>query len=256
MSINGYKLNCKITRDPHLPEKILTFKFARLPEKVDLRFKCGKIYDQGSLGSCTTNAIASAYIFDDKSANPSRLYLYYKERLADGDVKDDNGSTLTTGINQAKTGICTEDLWPYDPAKFAEKPPVECDEDAKKHKVIEAFQVEQTLESMKGALASGNPFVLGFLVFPSFEKAENGYIPMPGPSESPIGGHAIEVIGYLKDHWIIKNSWSEAWGDKGYGYVPFEYFTNTALTSDLWKITKVSVPEPSVAVWYNPFSWF
>jgi C1A family cysteine protease len=254
MSLNGYKLNCKITRNP---EKIVhNFKVVHLPRSVNLKDKCGPVYDQGSLGSCTANAICSAYIFDDIHANPSRLYLYHKERLADGNATDDAGSTLTQGVTQAKVGICEEKLWPYQPEKFPEKPPTECDDNAKLHHVVDAVQVLQTVESMKGCLASGFPFVLGFAVFPSFEKAVNGNIPMPEANEEPIGGHAIEVVGYTSTYWIIKNSWSDKWGDKGYGYIPMQYFLNTNWTSDLWKITKVTIPKSEGILSYlTSFIW-
>ena len=55
-----------------------------LPKMIDLRSKCPPIYDQGELGSCTANACACIYQFGDtqnKSFMPSRLFIYYNERI-------------------------------------------------------------------------------------------------------------------------------------------------------------------------------
>lgn len=32
-------------------------------------------------------------------------------------------------------------------------------------------------------------------------------------------GHAITIVGYTRNAWIIKNSWGEDWGDDGYFYL-------------------------------------
>jgi len=34
-------------------------------------------------------------------------------------------------------------------------------------------------------------------------------------SGSALGGHAVKIIGYGADHWIVNNSWNDTWGDKG-----------------------------------------
>src|SRR4051812_32264125 len=63
-----------------------------LPRLVDLREACPPVYDQGQLGSCTANAIGAAIEFNlmkQESADvfpPSRLFIYYNERLIEGTV--------------------------------------------------------------------------------------------------------------------------------------------------------------------------
>ena len=92
------------------PEAVLT----TLPTKVDLRRKMPPIYDQGQLGSCTANAIAAAFEFDQtnqggKDFMPSRLFIYYNERAIEGTVDSDSGAMIRDGIKSvAKVGVCDE----------------------------------------------------------------------------------------------------------------------------------------------------
>ena len=39
----------------------------------------------------------------------------------------------------------------------------------------------------------------------------------------PDTGHAIAIVGYTKDCFIIRNSWGTDWGDNGYAYASNEY---------------------------------
>src|SRR5260370_27978640 len=77
---------------------------AQLQPQVDLTTKCPPVYDQGQLGSCTGNAIAGAYQFDEiKQAasnpfTPSRLFIYYNERVMEGTVASDSGAQIRAGI--------------------------------------------------------------------------------------------------------------------------------------------------------------
>jgi len=34
------------------------------------------------------------------------------------------------------------------------------------------------------------------------------------------GRHAMLLVGYTGNYYIIKNSWGESWGEKGYCYIP------------------------------------
>jgi hypothetical protein len=37
------------------------------------------------------------------------------------------------------------------------------------------------------------------------------------------GGHAVALVGYTSDRFIVRNSWGTGWGDKGYGYASLNY---------------------------------
>src|SRR5947209_9795436 len=90
-----------------------------LPALTDLRAKCPPVYDQGQLGSCTANAIGGAIEFDQMKERlpqisiPSRLFIYYNERVIEGTVNTDAGAMLRDGIKTvAKQGACPEPMWP------------------------------------------------------------------------------------------------------------------------------------------------
>ena len=108
-----------------------------MPASVDLRKKCPPVYNQGALGSCTANAIAGAIEFDQMKQKlsvfvPSRLFIYYNERVIEHTVKSDSGAQIRDGIKTvASVGACPEPEWPYNIAKFANKPPQRAYNDAK-----------------------------------------------------------------------------------------------------------------------------
>src|SRR5438270_592149 len=74
-----------------------------LPPAMDLRAGCPAVYDQGQLGSCTANAIAGALEFDQLKQQlqdylPSRLFIYYNERVIEGTVDSDSGAMIRDGM--------------------------------------------------------------------------------------------------------------------------------------------------------------
>ena len=94
---------------------------------------------------------------------------------------------------------------------------------------------------MKTCLASGFPFVFGFTVYESFESdavAQTGCVPMPGPDESTLGGHAVMAVGYsdASQRFLVRNSWGPSWGIHGYFTIPYAYLSNSDLADDFWTI--------------------
>jgi C1A family cysteine protease len=219
----------------------------QLPPLVDLRALCPPVFDQGQLGSCTANAIAASFMFEEMKQKsmvfqPSRLFIYYNERVIEGTVRTDAGAMIRDGFKSIKKqGVCNEITWPYDIKKFKTKPVLKCYAEALKHQALQYQSVMQTLTDMKTCLAEGYPFVFGFSVYESFESAEvakTGIVPMPGRNEQQMGGHAVMAVGYddANRMFIVRNSWGATWGQDGYFKISYDYLTNPSLANDFWTI--------------------
>lgn len=221
---------------------------AVLPTIVDLRSNCSLIVDQGELGSCTANAIASGLreywekLSKKQITLLSRLWLYWQERYLEGTVNQDAGAYIRDGMKVLqKMGCALEADWPYDTTKFKQTPPEKATQDAQQYKIIEYHRVINLIQ-LKAALAEGYPVVIGIKVYESFESnqvSQNGIVSLPKRGEQFLGGHAVLAVGYKDDTnikgqgvVICRNSWGEGWGDKGYFYLPYSYFFN--YVSDMW----------------------
>lgn len=222
---------------------------APLPSKVDLRPTCPEVYDQLSLGSCTGQAIGGCLHFNQlrngvaKPWTPSRLFIYYNERLIEGTVREDAGAEIRNGIKSlVKWGVCPEAMWPYDIRRFRQKPGVRCYKKALDNRITSYQRLDnRNLHQLQSCLAEGHPFVFGFAVFESFEGdeiARTGKFQMPGENEKLLGGHAVMGVGYddEKQELIVRNSWGEKWGDGGYYYMPFSFVTDPNFCDDFWMI--------------------
>lgn len=88
-------------------------------------------------------------------------------------------------------------------------------------KTIEEYAMVGTIDNLKMALIMNGPCIGALPVY------NNGpYFWKQGPQM--FGGHAISIVGYNEDGFIIRNSWGENWGLKqGYtliSYDDFKYF--------------------------------
>ncbi|MFH0838667.1 MAG: C1 family peptidase [Candidatus Omnitrophota bacterium] len=218
----------------------------RVPVSVDLTSGCSAIEDQGSLGSCTAQSLAGNLEFLDRQIDSvytdvSRLFIYYNERVLMDTADYDSGASLRIGIKTLKNeGVCEETLWPYKIKKYDDKPPKECYIEAKEH-AIKSYHRIKGLKEMLTCLSEGFPFVFGFTVYESFEDkkvAQTGVVHMPKKGESVIGGHAVMAVGFSRKtkRFLVRNSWGEKWGRKGYFTMPFKYLET--LAADFWTIRK------------------
>lgn len=83
---------------------------------------------------------------------------------------------------------------------------------------ITAYRRCYTIDEVKSAVVANGPVFVGMLV--KDIDAEHFW-----KGDGNFGGHAVSIVGYTKDSFIIKNSWGVSWGDFGYTTMPFEDFS-------------------------------
>jgi hypothetical protein len=230
----------------------------KLPPEASVQSLFPPAYQQDALGSCvgqaTKGLMAAAYA-KQGLVDPvlSSLMIYYLAREIEGTIYEDVGCSPRDALKGAtKYGVCLESLWPYLVEKFAIRPTDECYIDALNHQIIAYYSIAPSLTLLKNCIAEGYPFSAGVRVYENFPM-ELGDIPMPQGQE--IGGHDIDVVAYsdFNREFIIRNSWGEGWGYKGYGSIPYDYLTDTSLSSDFWTIrtmeTAPLLPNESQGCW-------
>ena len=174
----------------------------------------------------------------------------------------DTGTYLrTTMKSMVLFGIPPEKYWPYDIQRFDQEPTPFCYSFGQSYKAIEYFRLDpfhltakNTLDQIRKFISKGFPSMFGFSVYQSITQAKinGGEIPYPSAHEAQEGGHAVVAVGYDDskkiqneiDHktttgaFKIRNSWGEDWGDKGYGWLPYDYVLKNGLATDWWTLLK------------------
>lgn len=231
----------------------------RRPAEVDLRRWCSPIEDQGSLGSCTANAGVALLEYYQRRAfgkhlDGSRLFLYKATRNLLGWTGDTGAYLRTTMKAMVLFGVPPEQHWPYVIADYEQEPPAFCYAFAQNYKTIRFYRHDppsasttQVLESVKRHLAAGLPSMFGFSVYSSMPGLgeRTGEIPFPKAGDALLGGHAVLAVGYEdarrvgrdRGALLIRNSWGRAWGDDGYGWLPYRY-VEAGLAVDFWSLVR------------------
>lgn len=213
-----------------------------LPKIVDLETLLPDVLDQGSLGSCTGHGIANAVFAAMKRNNinpvlPSRLFIYYEERVIQGTVNCDCGAYIRDGIKVVnKLGVPDEIYWKYDIRKFSTRPQPSAYENAKFSSKFIYQAVPATKDMFKRVLAKELPIVLGFRVFESFEKiTSTGKMPIPSTNEKVIGGHCVIAYRYDSQGVWCRNSYGKRFGKKGNFMIPWAFITSGNVM-DCWAL--------------------
>lgn len=256
--LKGWRPSPPDLRDARHALKAPMLATFRLPAVYDPRKTAPgtlpRVEDQAEIGSCVGHSVSSACemrlrtldtIDPTKrrfSGELSRLFTYYASRVwvEGGDPADDSGTFIRSAMKSARQyGVPLERFWPYDTSRYAEEPHKAAREDGLKRQVL-SYHALTSISDILYALAKGLPVVGGFTVPESISSAETmktGIVKLFEPGEGNVGGHAVLFVGFdrPKKRFIFQNSWSDGWGDKGYGYLPFLYFKQ-GLLADLWTL--------------------
>lgn len=235
-------------RDYSLPYRVRAMP--RAPS-ADLSAWLGPVKDQTTLGACTgfgaTGQMEFLYRkYKAGSGEPvfSPLSLYWNERDIEGDVDSDGGAQIRTACKVlASRGVCLESDDPYRPSAFRAPPTPPQIAEAAKYKAGGYHRLND-LPDMLSCLASGYPFLMGFVVYESFERiGGDGVMSVPGRGEFQLGGHCVLVYGYddAAHHLLVRNSWGTGWGKGGNFSMPYAFASDAGKVFDTW-ITHLGKP--------------
>jgi C1A family cysteine protease len=258
--IGGYRLPGKAPASAN--KYTADNKLDKLPPKVDLRKFMTAVEEQVG-NSCVANALAGAYEYLTKreledETDVSRLFVYYNARYLDDMHAEDTGSYMETAIKGLKEyGACSESNWPNQDDLILEEPNSDAYSEAESFKIIDSKHLETDLTVWKSALAEGYPIAFALNTFDSFDDACNnkGRVPMPKKTDNvrdTHGWHAMLAVGYSDPDkvFIVRNSWGEEWGDKGYCYIPYDYVIHDEYNGhDSWIIKAIDESNYGEEVW-------
>lgn len=245
INVRGFVLNCS----PSVrPEDDWTFKDAvdaevidldlEAPSSKDLRADWWGINNQGKTGACVGFATAYGvlrwhYVEAKKILEtqvPSARFIWMANKETDEITSypttflERDGTQTKLALNIARKYGCVleEDLPMKGPlsamtrAAFYTK--------AAKLRISSFHNIGLNLEDWRKWLAFQGPILTRLGVDKTWDRAAstNGYLDQYFP-ETVRGGHAVCIVGYTNDHFIVRNSWGLTWGDGGFGYASNEY---------------------------------
>ncbi|XDD52446.1 C1 family peptidase [Leptospira sp. WS92.C1] len=215
-----------------------------LASSLDLSSSMPPVGNQGEQGSCV--AWSTAYAtksFQEYMERKNSKNWSLQTRDGDPDYSKvfspafiynqinggrDNGSLISDAMRViVEQGAAPWDKMPYDPGDYRKRPSQEAIAIAGKFKAKEFLRVKTTdLSEVKAQLSEGKPVVAGVLVYENLFNLKGNQIYKDGVGKT-YGGHAIAIVGYDDSKNAVKfiNSWGKDWGDNGYGYIDYRWFT-------------------------------
>ena len=210
----------------------------------------------------------------DRELAVSRLFLYKVTKSFLGE-SGNVGVYIRQTMGVLKLiGVPAERYWPYpDPGTLAKpstsdprldlEPTGFCYAVAAESRATAYYRLDEAgerreapgpelLRNVKAHVAAGVPVAFGFPLYSSLPQAtKSGRIPYPAADEAKLGSHAVVAVGYddsleivnepkgprTKGALLILNSWSTDWGEKGYGWLPYDYLTRGD-ARDFWTLVR------------------
>jgi len=205
-----------------------------LPEKFSLKDKMFPVRNQGPQGSCVAQTLAAIQEHNNQQDILLKGYLS-PQFIYDCRPKDKRGMNCRNAMKFLhKHGVCLESSHPYRDNSEDIKPKglksfsVSAKNEAYVHRISNYASVS-TVYDLKNAIYSDGPCLISVPVYGKFTSSygkkphyridtdmwqkKNGYV--------KIGGHAMTVVGWDLDGFIIRNSWGDKWGHRGHCNFPF-----------------------------------
>lgn len=219
-------------------------KTKAIPETVDLREAWWAINDQKSTGSCVGWATADSLLrwhlvkknFIKQTELLSVRFTWMAAKETDEFTNrpttfiEESGTSLKAALDISRYyGCVTDAVLPFDVCKLYDSDENLFYATAAKFKILSYFNLikgpTNKITNWKNWLAAGNgPILTRLDVDRTWDNADAtaGKLDQYFPNTAR-GGHAVAIVGYTKDRFIIRNSWGTNWGDKGFAYASYAY---------------------------------
>ncbi len=209
-----------------------------LPEHVDLRSNWWKIRDQGDSGACVGFAAADGVLrwhyvkqgLIEETDLPSPRFIWMANKETDTYTRypttfletAGTSTKLALGVAQ-KFGCVLEELLPMTGLLSPLRPSVFF-AIAARHRINSYYNLGKDLNRWKSWLATNGPILTRLDVDDTWMNATATEGRLQSYSAATKrGGHAVCLVGYTDDYFIVRNSWGETWGDAGFAYARNEY---------------------------------
>lgn len=187
----------------------------KYPPLLDYRDVLLPVRNQGNQGACVAFSACVMKEWQEKQEDNLSEYLSPQYIYNWRANKPNSGMNLRNCMQiLQQRGVCLEQTFPYQ--QWVDFVDGSATEEANNFKITKYARVN-TIEDLKIALFKSGPCIVSFPVYNygmHFWKSSD-------PKQVSIGGHAVAIIGYTEDSFIIQNSWSSKWGNNGYTYYPF-----------------------------------
>lgn len=211
---------------------------ATIPASTDLRAKWWKVDNQGNTGACVGYATAYGVLrwhyvnkkLISKRQKPSARFIWMANKETDNITSypttflESTGTQTKLALRVAqKFGCVPDNLLPMN-GKLSTMSQATFYAQAAKFRITSYHNLGTNLDDWRKWLAFSGPILTRLGVDKTWDKASDndGKLDKYYPN-TVRGGHAVCLVGYTADHFIVRNSWGRHWGDKGFAYASNAY---------------------------------
>jgi C1A family cysteine protease len=212
---------------------------ASIPSTKNLRESWWKIGDQWATGSCVGWASADSVLRWhfmkagrlDKDELLSVRFQWMASKETDQCQNrpttfiETEGTSLKSALDVArKFGAVRESDLPFGSGKLYPRDGDTFYALAAQLKINSYFNLGRDLANWRTWLATKGPILTRLDVDATWQDADltDGNLDTYRP-ETARGGHAVALVGYTTNRFIVRNSWGTDWGDQGFGYASQAY---------------------------------
>lgn len=218
-----------------------------LPSSATLAAFEPPVRNQGATNTCVAQALAAAIdICELRAGLPldpvSELQIYWESRRRHGAQMIDGGTHVRTACQGLReVGAGPRELWPWSKriVSMHRRPGWKVYMASHPRKGGSYYRIadhgEARLQAIRAAIVAGHPVVFGTTITDQFQQMDGPWvIDRPDFSlQSPIGGHAMCIVGYDASGFRILNSWGTRWRAAGHATLTNDYMS-WYQTRDLW----------------------